>query len=71
MLSFYILLIQYQFYENEKNLSIIQMKYYPNYIIKRLTKSQYDVLKNIYINGEILVFPYSGNKNYYYYRIDT
>jgi len=47
------------------------MKYYPNYIIKRLTKEQYDVLKNIYINGEILVFPYSENKNYYYYRVDT
>jgi len=46
------------------------MKYYPNYIIKRLTKEQYDYLKNIYIGDEVLVIPYAQNPNFYYYRVD-
>lgn len=47
------------------------MKYYPNYIIKKLTQQQYNSMKNIIINGELLVFPYEENSNYYYVRVDS
>ena len=47
------------------------MKYYPNYILKRLTPQQYESMKNVIINGQMLCFKYDKNPNYYYVRVDS
>ena len=47
------------------------MKYYKNYILKRMTKEQYLQVQYVLIGHELLCFPYDDNSDFYYYRVDT
>ena len=47
------------------------MKYYPNYVLKRLTQEEYESMKNVIINGQMLCFPYDKNPIFFYVRIDS
>jgi len=48
----------------------IIMKYYKNYVLKKLNKQQIESNKNIFINGEPLIIQYEYNTTYYWYRIN-
>ena len=54
------------------------MKYYKNYILKKLTEVQVKQIKKDYENSlkyfkntEPLIIPYEYNSKYYYYKIDS
>ena len=47
------------------------MKYFQNYILKRLTPQQYNSMKNIIINGQLLCFSYEENPKFFYVRVDS
>ena len=46
------------------------MKYYKNYILKKLSNDQIKNYTNIFINNQPKIIQYKDNKKFYWVRID-